>query len=81
MIFAGNKYLANYASYYNTCVKIVPTTIDTEEYKRDFTVKYESDINEKVCIGWTGSITTIKHFEYALPFLKTLKKNMVTGLQ
>ena len=63
MIFAGNEYLANYASKYNKNVKIVPTTIDTLVYKR-------TQINEKssLIIGWSGSITTIKHFEFALPF-------------
>jgi len=70
MIFAGNKYLANYASYYNNNIKIVPTTIDTEEYKRAATNKSK---NGKICIGWTGSITTIKHFEFAVPILRKLK--------
>src|SRR5690606_19730053 len=27
----------------------------------------------KVIIGWSGSITTIQHFEYALGFLRSLK--------
>jgi glycosyltransferase involved in cell wall biosynthesis len=70
MVFAGNQYLADYALQYNGNVKIVPTTIDTEEYKRDSSVK-RTDV---VCIGWTGSITTIKHFEYAAPILRILKE-------
>ena len=71
MVFAGNKYLANYASYYNSNIKIVPTTIDTEEYKR-----YPSSrrTDGKIAIGWTGSITTIKHFEFAIPILTKLKE-------
>jgi glycosyltransferase involved in cell wall biosynthesis len=71
MVFAGNKYLANYASYYNSNIKIVPTTIDTEEYKRNISNKRNDG---KICIGWTGSITTIKHFEFALPIFKKLKE-------
>jgi glycosyltransferase involved in cell wall biosynthesis len=71
MVFAGNKYLANYASYYNDNVKIVPTTIDTDEYKRNYN---SQRADGKVCIGWTGSITTIKHFEYAVPVLRKLKE-------
>ncbi len=71
MIFAGNKYLANYASYYNSNVKIVPTTIDTAEYKRNPDSRRKDG---KVCIGWTGSITTIKHFEFAIPILTKLKE-------
>ncbi len=33
-----------------------------------------SDKSSPICIGWSGSITTIKHFEFALPFLRELKK-------
>jgi glycosyltransferase involved in cell wall biosynthesis len=29
--------------------------------------------SEKVVIGWSGSITTIQHFEYALSVLKKIK--------
>ncbi|MDG1477353.1 MAG: glycosyltransferase, partial [Vicingaceae bacterium] len=68
LIFAGNQYLADYAKQVNKNVEIIPTTIDTEEYK-----KIDTD-NDKVCIGWSGSITTIQHFEYAIPFLIELKK-------
>jgi len=71
MVFAGNKYLAEYASHYNNNVRIVPTTIDTEEYKRNTTNRRTDG---KICIGWTGSITTIKHFEFAIPVLRKLKK-------
>ncbi len=71
MVFAGNKYLANYASYYNTNVRVVPTTIDTDVHKR---IPGNRLPNGKVCIGWTGSMTTIKHFEHAVPVLKKLKE-------
>ena len=69
LVFAGNQYLMDYARHHNDHVVIVPTTIDTTEYKpvnRELTKK-------QICIGWSGSITTIKHFEMAVPFLKTLK--------
>jgi len=65
MVFAGNPYLAEYSSQFNDNVKIVPTTIDMNEYKR---IKKEND-DGRVCIGWSGSITTIKHFNYAVEFL------------
>ena len=63
-VFAGNPYLAAYAQQFNKEVVIVPTTIDTKEYKR-----IQQPENGRVCIGWSGSITTIKHFEHAIPFL------------
>ncbi|MFA5780832.1 MAG: glycosyltransferase family 4 protein [Bacteroidales bacterium] len=70
MIFAGNKYLADYAIQYNSSIKIVPTTIDTDKYQRNPTVL---NPDGKICIGWSGSITTIKHFEYAVNFLEKIK--------
>ena len=68
LVLAGNKYLENYALRYNKNVAIIPTTIDTNEY-----CKVSSPKNEKVIIGWSGSITTIQHFEHAIPFLKIIK--------
>jgi glycosyltransferase involved in cell wall biosynthesis len=68
MVIAGNAYLADYARHYNNNIKIIPTTIDTEIHKPLGLVK------DKITIGWSGSLTTIKHFEYALDFLKIIKK-------
>lgn len=70
LVFAGNKYLADYARASNKNVKIIPTTIDTKLFKR----KEEYKNNDKICIGWSGSHTTIKHFEAAIPFLKKIKQ-------
>jgi glycosyltransferase involved in cell wall biosynthesis len=69
MIFAGNQYLADYAKPFNSNIRIVPTTIDTDEYQR-----MALPIDEKVCIGWSGSITTIQHFKFAVPALQKIKK-------
>jgi glycosyltransferase involved in cell wall biosynthesis len=70
MVFAGNNYLAEYARRFNSNVVIVPTTIDTDEYRREAVDREPGTLT----IGWSGSITTIKHFEFALPFLRRLKK-------
>ena len=70
LVLAGNQYLADYAKHHNDNVKIIPTTIDTSEY---INVAQKKD-NETICIGWSGSITTIKHFEYAVPALRKLKE-------
>ncbi|MCO5260938.1 MAG: glycosyltransferase family 4 protein [Crocinitomicaceae bacterium] len=69
LVVVGNHYLEAYAQKYNTNVTIIPTTIDTDEYTR--IVQPE---NGKICIGWSGSITTIQHFEFSLPFLKKIKE-------
>lgn len=67
LVIAGNKYLADYATKFNSNVKVIPTTIDTEEYIR------HTSKNEGICIGWSGSVTTIQHFRVALPFLEKIK--------
>ncbi len=69
MVFAGNNYLADYAKQFNSNVKIIPTTIDTNEYIN----AGNKILSEKIVIGWSGSITTIKHFEYAIDFLTIVK--------
>ncbi|MFN0030804.1 MAG: glycosyltransferase family 4 protein [Flavobacteriales bacterium] len=76
MVFAGNQYLADYAKQFNHKVVIIPTTIDTDEYpmsndKDEISRRDRS--NDAVTIGWSGSLTTIKHFELAIPFLKEIK--------
>jgi len=69
LVIAGNRYLADYALGFNNNVIIIPTTIDTDEYR-----PVEKNSSGKVIIGWSGSITTIRHFELAVPFLKILKE-------
>ncbi len=70
LVFAGNKYLYDYAKQFNKNVKVIPTTIDTDIYNR----KQPYTNNERICIGWSGSLTTIKHFNEATSFLKKIKQ-------
>ncbi|MCE3260805.1 MAG: glycosyl transferase group 1 [Bacteroidetes bacterium] len=69
VVIAGNKYLAEKAKEVNTNTVIIPTTIDTNFH----VPKPELRNKEYVTIGWSGSHTTIKHFELLLPVLKKLK--------
>lgn len=68
LVFAGNDYLADYAKQFNHHVAIIPTTIDTEIYKPVTRV-----VKEKVCIGWSGSVTTIEHMETKMNALRAIK--------
>ena len=68
MVLAGNNYLADYARQFNSNVKVVPTTIDTDQYIRNH------NPTGRICIGWSGSVSTIEHFEHAIPFLKKIKE-------
>jgi glycosyltransferase involved in cell wall biosynthesis len=72
MVFAGNQYLADFAAQYNSTVRIVPTTIDTDEYQR--LPRPADQPADQVCIGWSGSFTTLEHFETALPALRIIQK-------
>ncbi len=74
LIFAGNNYLANYAKQFNQAVKVIPSTIDLNYYK----VKLHN--SQRVCIGWSGSPTTIQHFETLLPVLKKLKEKYADAI-
>jgi len=77
LIFAGNKYLADYAAKFNKNISIVATTIDTNIY-----IPHKKSINkEVVCIGWSGSITTIQHFATAIPSLKKIKEKYDAGVR
>lgn len=69
-VIAGNAYLADYARQFNPRVEIIPTTIDTGFHIPMPELRH----GHQVVIGWSGSISTIKHFEYALPFLRRLKE-------
>jgi glycosyltransferase involved in cell wall biosynthesis len=70
LVLAGNKYLAEYARPHNPRVEVMPTTIDTSYHI------IEKDINKsnRICVGWTGTSTTLKHFETIVPILKIIKE-------
>ncbi len=69
-VIVGNKYLADYARQYNNKIFIIPTTIDTDYYTGHTSERQ----GEKICIGWTGSSTTLKHFSLAVPVLQKLRE-------
>ncbi|WP_370089219.1 glycosyltransferase family 4 protein [Ekhidna sp.] len=70
LAIAGNEYLANYARKHTKNIVIIPTTIDLKDYEKVTVKKQELG----VCIGWSGSFSTIKHFESALEPLKKIKE-------
>jgi glycosyltransferase involved in cell wall biosynthesis len=69
LIIAGNSFLRDYALAFNKNTIVIPTTIDTVSYKRTVPRRRAGP----VCIGWTGSTTTIPHFETGLPYLMQIK--------
>lgn len=76
-VIAGNSYLGSYANLFNQRVTIIPTTVDTNWHKplvNGADKKLQDTFNSKIVIGWSGSITTIKHFELAIPVLIKLQQ-------
>lgn len=67
-VVVGNDYLKEYASKYCNNVVILPTTIDTLYHKK----KIRERNSSVVVIGWTGTSTTLKHFQTLLPALREL---------
>jgi glycosyltransferase involved in cell wall biosynthesis len=70
LVIAGNNYLLEFAKKYNANSILIPTTVDCN-YHRPMPAKRNS---ERVIIGWSGSISTIKHFENIVPVLTQLKE-------
>ncbi len=68
LVIAGNQYLADYAKPFNPNVRIIPTTIATERYQCVPPASKTPD--KRICIGWTGSPTTLPHFRAFEPVLK-----------
>ena len=69
LVIAGNPHLADYASDFSNAVEVVPTTIDTDAYVQDS----RPPNGDAVCIGWSGSMTTIQHFDLMIPVFRRLK--------
>jgi glycosyltransferase involved in cell wall biosynthesis len=67
-VIAGNSYLSEYGLKFNNNVHIIPTTIDTERY-----IPREKAYGSQIVIGWSGSFSTIKHFEEIVPVLLQIK--------
>ena len=75
VVIAGNHELATWARRSNPRVEIIPTTIDTDSYL----VPARNDPNRQLCIGWSGSRTTIQHLEALTGVLREVQQK--TGVR
>jgi len=69
-VVAGNSYLADYALQFNSKTFIIPSAIDLRMYHPALQ-KPKKDSNT-INIGWSGSPTTVPHFETALEALQII---------
>lgn len=72
LVIAGNQFLADYAKTFNSNIVVIPTVVDTEVFKPGAKLKAAQ---APVCIGWTGSSSTIKHFHLLIPVFRKLKEH------
>lgn len=72
-VIAGNQHLAEYACQYSPSVVVIPTPIDTDKYTplSRYLPKIEVGSTE-LCVGWSGSWTTLPHFYLVKEALKEL---------
>jgi glycosyltransferase involved in cell wall biosynthesis len=70
-VIAGNAYLADYARKRNPNVFVVPTTVDLDKYP----ALPEPDADDPFIVGWTGTHSTLVHFEQARTALETLARH------
>jgi glycosyltransferase involved in cell wall biosynthesis len=68
-VIAGNNYLAGKVKPLNNNVTVIPTTIDTSVHIPRPELRHKNT----VVIGWSGSVSTIKHFEMLVPVLVRVK--------
>lgn len=68
-VVVGNPRLAAYSLQYASCVSVIPTTIDTDQY----VPKEHVGVRGVPVIGWSGSRTTLAHLRTIVPALRTLR--------
>ena len=71
VIIAGNSFLAEYARQFNNNVHIIPSCIDLDLYNL---IDYTEKPGGCVCIGWSGSETTLPHLLILKDVMCTLQK-------
>jgi glycosyltransferase involved in cell wall biosynthesis len=71
LVLAGNAYLADHARTRGARVEVVPTTIDTDLYQPP-----PPRPPGPVCIGWSGSFSTLAHFQALVPVLRRVKARL-----
>jgi glycosyltransferase involved in cell wall biosynthesis len=75
-VTVGNEALAAYARRHASAVTVIPSTIDTDEYRIA-----ERAANVRPVVGWTGSTTTVRYLEALAPALRDLRGRLDFVLQ
>ncbi len=71
VVFAGNRFLADYARQYARRVVLLPTCIDTQRFTPSTTVW---DGRRPLIVGWIGSHSTAKYLRSLRPVLERVAR-------
>lgn len=69
-VTVGNDYIGNYARRQNDRVFVVPSSIDLSRYP----ALPEARDGDRLVVSWTGSVSTLVHFEHVRPALEQFAK-------
>ena len=81
LVTAGNGHLADWAQEYNDDVRLVPTTIDTDLYRPSESTPVNQGENASLCVGWSGSRTTIRYLEPLAPVLREVQQETAVRIR
>lgn len=67
-VIVGNCFLEDYARQYNDRVTVIPSSVETAQFRPIRKAK----LGRRVVVGWTGSSTSQTHLEMFAPMLRQL---------
>lgn len=76
-VFAGNEYLAAYSRKFNRNVFVIPTSIELDRYP----IQPEAGEDDGFIVSWSGSLSTLAHFEHARSALERLASRRRTTVK
>lgn len=77
LVYAGNEYLAEYASQWNRHVRVVPTVVDTDV----FLPRKTRLARERLVVGWVGSPSTAKYLSKVMAALDDIGRDIPFDLR
>ncbi len=77
-VIAGNEHLARWARRHSDRVTVIPTAVDTDAYRP---LASSRRAGGPLCIGWTGSLSTVAHLGTVAPVLRDLQRERGVALR
>ena len=68
-VIAGNPYIAQYARRYNASTEVIPTVVDTEEFR-----PAAGSSRDVPVLGWIGTHSSLQYLRALVPALERLQK-------